>query len=209
MSATERLLYYFADPMCSWCWGFTPVIEAIKANFGATLDIALVLGGLRPLNKTPMTPESREEILHHWREVQRLTGQQFRFESAMPDGFVYDTEPPSRAVVVMGELNPAAVLPFFKTIQSAFYLQGMDVTREEVLLGLSAGHAVDQFRFQQLCNSEEIKSKTLQHFQMARHFGVRGFPTLILKEPSGYHLVTHGYRDYETLAPELTTLLAA
>ena len=23
---------YFADPMCSWCWGFAPVIEKIAAE---------------------------------------------------------------------------------------------------------------------------------------------------------------------------------
>ncbi|MCH7478788.1 MAG: DsbA family protein, partial [SAR324 cluster bacterium] len=22
-------LYYFGDPMCSWCWGFKPVLEQV------------------------------------------------------------------------------------------------------------------------------------------------------------------------------------
>lgn len=209
MNASERVLYYFADPMCSWCWGFSPVIESIKANYGDVINIALILGGLRPLNTEPMTPSLREEILHHWHEVERRTGQVFQFESALPEGFIYDTEPPSRAVVVMGELNSAALFPYFKTLQTAFYAQGRDVTRPEVLLELTAGYHIDESQFQRLYDSDEIKSKTLAHFQRARHFGVRGFPTLILQEPAGYHLVTRGYRDFESLQPELSTLLAA
>jgi protein-disulfide isomerase-like protein with CxxC motif len=29
----SRVLWYFADPMCSWCWGFSPVIGAIKETY--------------------------------------------------------------------------------------------------------------------------------------------------------------------------------
>ncbi len=29
-------LVYVADPMCSWCWGFSPVIDAIRERFGST-----------------------------------------------------------------------------------------------------------------------------------------------------------------------------
>ena len=25
-----KTLYYVADPMCSWCWGFQPVLEKVK-----------------------------------------------------------------------------------------------------------------------------------------------------------------------------------
>ena len=45
---SDRHLIYFADPMCSWCYGFWPVIAAVQAAFGETLPIRLVMGGLRP-----------------------------------------------------------------------------------------------------------------------------------------------------------------
>ena len=123
---TESTLWYFADPMCSWCWGFSPVVQRLKEKYLHRMKFALVLGGLRPYTREPITDKLREEILHHWREVMRMTGQAFRFENALPEGFVYDTEPPSRAVVTMGELQPDAVFPFFKSLQQAFYAQGRD-----------------------------------------------------------------------------------
>ena len=44
----QLVLWYFADPMCSSCWGFAPVMSAIKEKYSDRFRIALVLGGLRP-----------------------------------------------------------------------------------------------------------------------------------------------------------------
>ncbi len=73
------ILWYFADPMCSWCWGFSPAIEAVRDAYRKRMKIALVLGGLRPGTTEPMTPTTREEILHHWHAVHERTGQPFHF----------------------------------------------------------------------------------------------------------------------------------
>jgi hypothetical protein len=78
----DPILWYFADPMCSWCWGFAPVIEQVREAFHERTKIALVLGGLRPGTTEPMSPQAREDILHHWRQVHELSGQDFRFDGA-------------------------------------------------------------------------------------------------------------------------------
>ena len=45
---------YFADPMCSWCWGFAPVIEqTLRRRYGEAIPVRLVLGGLRPGPPSP------------------------------------------------------------------------------------------------------------------------------------------------------------
>lgn len=108
----ERKLWYVADPMCSWCWGFSPVIEAIRREYGSRFEVELLLGGLRPGTQHPMPSAQREQILHHWRAVQQQTAQPFRFEGAMPEGFVYDTEPASRAVIAVSLINREAIFSF-------------------------------------------------------------------------------------------------
>ncbi|HMC95737.1 MAG TPA: DsbA family protein, partial [Polyangia bacterium] len=62
-------LIYFSDPMCSWCYGFSPVIEDIRRTFGRALPIRVVMGGLRPGTETPMTEEAKLEIADHWTHV--------------------------------------------------------------------------------------------------------------------------------------------
>lgn len=198
-----RILWYYADPMCSWCWGFAPVISAIKDGYSARMKVALVLGGLRPGTTEPLTPKSRDEILHHWRDVQRMSGQPFQFDGAMPDGFVYDTEPPSRAVVAVSGIEPDAVFGYFKAVQEAFYTRGEDITRRKTLAGLARRQEIDRERFLELFDSDGVKRKTRRQFEMARESGVRGFPTTVLQDEHGTTLLADGYRSFDAVAPEI------
>jgi putative protein-disulfide isomerase len=203
-----RVLWYFADPMCSWCWGFSPVISAIKKTYSEQVKIALMLGGLRPGTTDPMTPKSRAEILHHWRDVYEMTGQPFAFEGALPEGFIYDTEPPSRAVIAVADLNPEAIFPYFKSVQEAFYTKQQDITQTQTLATLAQSQDIDTQKFLQRFGSEDIKQKTRTHFQVTREAGVRGFPTIVLQTESGGTPLTHGYRPFDELKPEIESWLA-
>ncbi len=201
------ILWYFADPMCSWCWGFAPVLTALRDTFQSRMRVALMLGGLRPGATEPMTEQARADILHHWRQVHERSGQPFQFEGALPDGFVYDTEPASRAVVAMGELRPEATFPYFKAIQGAFYAEGRDVTRREVLVELADWQGVDAAEFAAAFDSEAMREKTRRHFQLTRQAEVRGFPTLIMQDERGPKLLSNGYQAYEALAPVIEAWL--
>jgi putative protein-disulfide isomerase len=206
---TESTLWYFADPMCSWCWGFSPVVQRLKEKYLHRMKFALVLGGLRPYTRELITDKLREEILHHWREVHKMTGQAFSFAGAMPEGFVYDTEPASRAVVAVGELSQQATFGYFTAVQRAFYLEQKDVTQESVLVELLTPLSEDKQQFVQMFHSEHIKQKTQAHFHKSRQFGVRGFPTLILQDEQQYYLLTSGYRPYQELESEIDAYLSA
>jgi putative protein-disulfide isomerase len=207
MSA-PRVLWYFADPMCSWCWGFSPVISTIKEIYATQMKIALILGGLRPGTIDPMTPKSREEILHHWRDVHEMTGQPFAFEGAMPEGFIYDTEPPSRAVITVAELAPEAIFPYFKSVQEAFYTKQQDVTQAQTLAALAQQQGIDINKFTERFDSSDMKTKTQTHFQVTREAGVRGFPTIVLQNETSGTLLTNGYRPLAELKPKIDDWLA-
>ena len=205
---SEPILWYFADPMCSWCWGFSPVIETLRDEYHARMKIALVLGGLRPGETTPMTADGREEILHHWQQVHARTGQPFRFENALPDGFVYDTEPASRAVVTVGGLDPALIFPLFRAIQHAFYAEGRDVTQPGVLAALAAGLGVDVVAFLRAFDSDAARARTQAHFRQARQAGVRGFPTLIVQQGTQLTPVSNGCQPLDTVRAAIDRCLA-
>lgn len=204
---SPTILWYFADPMCSWCWGFTPVLNEIKAHYGDKLKVALMMGGLRPGTTEPMSSDSREEILHHWHEVKKTTGQNFTFENAMPDGFIYDTEIPSRAVIAVSEINSEATLPFFKKVQQAFYVEQKNVVNESVLTKLASQFSIDSHKFSEKFNSDDLKKKTQLHFQYTRQAEVRGFPTLVLNTESDFKKISTGYSSYEALRLEIDNWL--
>src|SRR3546814_11607747 len=70
-------LIYFADPMCSWCYGFSPVLDEIRHAFGRALPVRVVMGGLRPGTETPMTEAAKLELAGHWTHVHEATGLPF------------------------------------------------------------------------------------------------------------------------------------
>ena len=86
-------LLYIADPMCSWCWGFSPVIELVRKNFENQLPMQVLMGGLRPGTNEPMGDSMKNEIKEHWKHVHQATGQPFDYSFFDRKGFVYDTEP--------------------------------------------------------------------------------------------------------------------
>jgi putative protein-disulfide isomerase len=202
-----RMMWYFADPMCSWCWGFAPVLREIKQNYGEHLPIALLLGGLRPYTTQPLTAEQRDEILHHWQNVKKLTGQEFKFDGAMPDGFIYNTEPASRAVITIGNLKPDSIFAYLESIHRAFYVGQRDVTDTEVLTELASEQGVEEERFCAYFESDEADRQIRLHFERTRQAGVRGFPTLLLQYGDGFQLLTSGYQPYSELSSKIDKCL--
>lgn len=209
MDTDEKpILWYFADPMCSWCWGFSPVISEIKKNCASQVKIALVMGGLQVGEATPMSASSREEIFHHWHEVEKMAGQQFSFENALPEGFIYNTEPACRAVITVGSIDATKTFAYFTAIQSAFYTKNQDVTQFEVLQQLAADCRINTEEFKYLFQGEKQLENVKKNFEFTKKSGVQGFPTLILNKPEQLDVISRGYDSYEHIAASLDKLLS-
>ena len=202
-------LIYVADPMCSWCWGFSPVIDAVTERFGASLPFRLVLGGLRPGTKEPMDEHAKRTIREHWEHVQKASGQPYDFAFFEREGFVYDSEPPSRAVVVARRSGRA--LAALAAIHRAFYAENRDVTDPSVLADVAAGIGLDRTGFLDAFEGEEARQETWADFALAQRAGIRGFPTLLAGDDAGgeYRTVTHGFQPADRIVPVLDRWLAA
>jgi len=204
----SRHLVYVADPMCSWCWGFSPVIDSVRDHFGGDLPVRLLLGGLRPGTTEAMDEATRSMIREHWGHVQERTGQPFDFTFFDRDGFVYDTEPPSRAIVTARRSSLDTAFGFMKRIQSAFYAENRDITARDALCDLAAESGMDRKAFAELFDSEDMKEETLKDFAAANRAGVNGFPALIAGSDSeGYEVITIGYRPWEQIKHLITSWL--
>jgi putative protein-disulfide isomerase len=202
-------LIYFADPMCSWCWGFSPVIADIQARFGAALPIRLIMGGLRPGTTTPMTDEARSELRGHWRHVTEASGQPFGEQALATPGFVYDTDPAARAVVLVRKFAPDKALAFLARLQKAFYLEGTDVTDPDVLADFAEAFGLDREPFAAAMETEEAKQETWRDYATSQRAGVTGFPTLVMgpRADGAYVPITRGFSPTETVVSTIGGLL--
>lgn len=202
-----RLLYVM-DPMCSWCWGFASVADAlVEQARAAGLPLHLVVGGLRTGSGAALEPTTKRYILEHWHAVQDTTGQSFKYDGALPDGFVYDTEPACRAVVAARSLAPDIAWQLVKEIQQAFYLQGRDTTNASVLAQLAEKAGLPRIEFAEAFDSAEQQAATASDFSWVQDLGIAGFPTLLAERNGQLALLTNGYQPLEDLAPLLSRWL--
>jgi putative protein-disulfide isomerase len=156
------------------------------------------MGGLRPFGQETMA-DIGKILRHHWEEVQARSGQNFGFDILQDSGFIYDTEPPSRAVVTMRSLNPSMEFHFFKAVQEIFYRDNADTNLLDTYLTLSRGYDVDEQDFQEAFNSQSIKDQTMQDFTYTKRLGITGFPTTVLALGSQYSLLVYGYAEAHEL----------
>ncbi|MCG8469917.1 MAG: DsbA family protein [Gemmatimonadetes bacterium] len=201
-------LLYIADPMCSWCWGFSPVIGEIARRYEARLEIDVLMGGLRPGTTEPMDDAMRADIRGHWEHVRDASGQPFDFSFFERPSFVYDTEPPCRAVVVARTIDPDGTLGFLADLQRAFYAENRDVTSTATLLELAADAGFDATSFETSLRSEETRDATRADFAVSRRLGVRGFPTTLAMIGERPLLVASGFRPIERLIPTIDDCLS-
>ncbi|MBC3873272.1 DsbA family protein [Undibacterium flavidum] len=201
---------YIADPMCSWCYGFSHELKQFLADIpDAELDI--VLGGLRAYNKQTMDADQRTMILSHWEKVRQVSGLPFDMTGLDKPAFIYDTEPACRAVVtakILTEDMPTKInFAVFEAIQHAFYAEAKDVTNEQVLAEVAVqalnaydnSEAFDVASFQESLSSADSKEETRQHFEQIQRWGVRGFPMLLLVKEDGLHTLSSGYAKAQDL----------
>jgi putative protein-disulfide isomerase len=207
---TQARLVYFADPMCSWCYGFSPVIAAIAERFEDRLPLHTVVGGLRAGNTAAMRAEDKDYIRTAWTRVNAATGQPFDHAFFEREQFVYDTEPACRAVVTARALQPRMALPFMGRISQAFYAENRDMTSPEEIAAVAEGAGFDRETFTAVFLAAETRNDTFRDFLTAQQLGIRGFPTLIAgSDQKGYALVTNGYRPLGDIAEPLERWFAA
>lgn len=200
-------LIYVMDPMCSWCYGFAPVIRKTVEEQQAAMQFKLVMGGLRPGTEKPLEEQMKESIKQHWKDVDQVTGQPFDYTFFDRDDFVYDTEPACRAVVTMRYLKPEKEFEMAEAIQSAFYAKNNDVTNPEVLASIASQFDIAEEEFLEQFGSEEMQEKTKQDFVIARHLQATAFPSLYILNGTNIHLVSRGYRPYDGLAAHLQRVI--
>ena len=204
---SQRLIYVM-DPLCSWCWGFAPVVDAMVA-LAPDVPLHLVAGGLRPGNGQPLDERTRSALAEHWQAVQAASGQPFVSPEELPDAFVYDTEPACRALLVGRGLDAKRAWPFVRLLQQAFYVEAFDLSDARVLLELAVQAGYERAAFAEAYSSELARAAIAADFSWTRDLGIAGFPTLLAERDGQLALLANGYQSQDVVLPLFERWLAA
>jgi putative protein-disulfide isomerase len=185
----KKILHYIHDPMCSWCWGFRPAWESIRAGLVAidsSIEVGYVLGGLAPDSNEPMPLETQRYVRDNWQRIQQvIPGTVFNdafWETCQPRRSTY---PACRAVIAATQQGEVHQEPMILAIQQAYYLHAKNPSNEDVLSECAQAIGLDMNVFIATLNSQcaqrELEDNIAYYHYLRQCSGVSGFPSLVLE----------------------------
>ena len=200
-------IIYVGDPMCSWCWGISNHLKALKDHY-KDYPFRVVLGGLRPGGGEAWDERMKDFLKHHWAEVTKRSGQPFGYALFDREEFNYDTEPPCRAVVTARMMGLKEELAFFEAVSRKFYVQNEDPAQLSFYESICQEFSLGFSRFAELFQSQEARYLTHQDFQVNRQWGVKGYPTVLFKAAEQLYQINYGYTEFEQMSEVIEKITA-
>ncbi|MDP2521529.1 DsbA family protein [Neptunomonas phycophila] len=199
-------LFYIMDPMCSWCYGFHPSINAIREKW-PQLDIQYITGGLAPDSDEPMPIEMQNHLRSVWQQIEARTGVSFNTEFWDTCAPRRSTYPACRAVNIAAQLldNGAALMT--QAIQQAYYQDAKNPSDNSTLIALAVSIGVNKEDFSAALTSQEAQRTLEENIEFAHALGAQGFPALRYEDKGQYYRVSDGYAAPETIIKRLENLI--
>lgn len=190
-------LIFVLDPMCSWCWGFHPVIERLSKEHTDTYTFSVVMGGLRTSGQMQWDTQNKAYLKSAWDAVHQATNQPFNYTLLNQSHFDYDTYPSCKAVITIRELyGEDAAFKYLHDIQKAFYIESKDITSTEVLASYVTE---DKEAFLTFFNSARAHTLMEHDVAKARSMGANAFPSVVKIDQDGHMVCLKGYRSLEDI----------
>ncbi|WP_145556002.1 DsbA family protein [Yersinia canariae] len=187
MTATK--LHYIFDPLCGWCYGAAPLVQA--AQNIPNLVLVLHGGGMMSgANRRQIDSQWRGYVMPHDQRIAQLTGQTFGddyFNNLLNDtSAIMDSTPPIAAILAADKLTGQGA-EMLNRIQHAHYVKGHRIADTPVLTALATEIGLDRDSFINAYNIALAISS--QHIAESRALLAKvhghGFPTLALEDEQG------------------------
>jgi len=197
---------YVMDPMCSWCWAFSPVITHLKDKY-PELQWQTLMGGLAPDSDIPMPDAMQQKLISIWQHIEEHTGTKFNFDFWRNNIPRRSTYPACRAVITAEHLVPDSAFEMIEAIQQAYYQKALNPSDIEVLTNLAEAIGINKESFNAHMNSSEVQSELEQQIQQSHALGAQGFPSLFIATEAGVHAISYGYCGIEEVTRRIEAIL--
>lgn len=187
MASTK--LHYIFDPLCGWCYGAAPLVQA--AQDIPNLALVLHAGGMMSgLNRRQIDNQWRDYVMPHDQRIAALTGQTFGdayYNDLLNDtSAVMDSTPPITAILAAESLGGRGA-DMLHRIQQGHYVEGRHISDASVLAELATDIGLNSDEFIHAFNATQEIS--IQHINKSRIFLEKmrghGFPTFVLQDNQG------------------------
>ena len=200
-------LLYVTNPMCAWCYGFTPVVRRLRALWHRRLQVQVLFGDLHAHATESLKREDKNKLAGTWHRVQEQVNLPFDYRFFTQQRFIYNTEPACRALLCVRLLRPMLTLEVLRAFHSAFYADGLDLKETAVLVRLVSMFGIRENLFLTLFESEEIMRQLEEEFSYVDSIGATTFPSVFVQTGQGPDKIVQGYVPLDELEQRLLRVL--
>jgi putative protein-disulfide isomerase len=192
----QTTLYYAHDPMCSWCWGFAPVLRALESGLPGGVLLERLLGGLAPDTDAAMPQDMQQRIQSTWRRIREtLPGTEFNFDFWTRCTPRRSTWIACRAVIAARQQGEVWDRRMTTAIQRAYYTQARNPSDTGVLLEVAQELGLDTGRFAADLDSEATRARLQAEMQQCEALHIYSFPALVLQAGASQWHIPVDYHD--------------
>ena len=197
-------LYYFHDPMSSWCWAFRPLWNELVIGLPNNISYQRILGGLAPDTDQLMPLEMQAKLQSVWQKIQQtVPGTQFNFdfwEKCTPRRSTYAA---CRAVIAAKQQDPGYEETMIFAIQQAYYLEARNPADMTTLIELATEIGLDRELFCADIDSPVVHQALFNQIEFTQRVEVKGFPTLLLGKDDLCTTIRYEYGDVEGILNQI------
>jgi putative protein-disulfide isomerase len=196
--------------MCSWCWGFVPVLNDFLEKLPEGILVQRLLGGLAPDSDVPMPAEMRQTIEATWRRIQAtIPGTIFNYDFWTQCAPRRSTWPACRAVIAARMQSDAFDKRMTRAIQLAYYTQARNPSDDATLVELAGELGLDTSAFATALRSEPVQQQLLTEIELSRQLHATSFPSLVLKIGTTEWRIPVDYNDSAPMLEMVARLTVA
>ena len=204
LTLDDSQLYYLHDPMCSWCWGFSPTWNKVKEALEDKVKVTYLLGGLALDNDEDMTLQTQNYVQSNWRRIEeKIPGTKFNYDFWIKCKPRRSTYPACRAVISARIQNPDCETSMIRAIQKCYYLDAQNPSNEDVLVSLAIELGLDAEKFQLDLRSEKVNKMLLAEISLAKSLGMSRMPSLSLQTGRGLRAISIDFLDPDYIVGQI------
>ena len=201
-------LFYIHDPMCSWCYGFKPVLKLISKELKDNISIKYLLGGLAVDTDTTMPEQQQQQIKANWLRIeQSIPGIKFNYDFWTHCTPRRSTYPACRAVIAARMQHNKYEKIMIDAIQQAYYTNAQNPSDYSVLYQLANKTGLKTEKFKTDIHSAEINDLLSAEISLSLKIGANSYPSLYILKDNIYYPVVLDYNNADIILEHINSFI--
>ena len=213
MTKTEKpILLYVYDPLCGWCYGFSPVMVQLYKEYNDTIEFDVISGGMVVGDRIGPLSDKAPFIKGAFKTVEDKMNVKFGdkyINEVLAEGTAIQTSiPASKLLVAFKSLDNSKAILFAHELQNAIYYHGVHPDYMASLLDNCDSFGVSKENIMTIATSEQVIPVMEHDFEMSSRLGVTGFPTVFVIKDNTINVVARGADSYENVKANIDSILS-